>query len=409
MLAKVLVADDDPVARGILVRLLQSRGYECVVVDDGHQAWEVAQRPDAPRIMFLDWMMPGVEGPELCRRIRQLDRPFYSYVVLISGRTKRADINVGFAAGIDDFITKPFRNQEVFTRLAVAQRVLRTLSPEVTLSRAITEAKSSTGGDILVRSGSIVGRILFHLGKVAWAHVSNEPGSLHAMLSTEPTVSREAIRSVLDESASTGVNFAEVIVKRGLLDHMRLRQLMKHWIRDKIHSIASLPQPSIVFIPEQRDYAGEPFEIADVFPSHILAKPEDEAVPDDVGFGDNESVHPVEDDIVAASLSRALSIEGAVSAALFDGSTGRCLGALGESIDMDLAWRKLKLASAGDAWDEIEDIIVTTHQHHYILRRFSIEPARFMFLATNRNHAALGLVRVGLAACAGQLRTGVVA
>ncbi|MCA9660198.1 MAG: response regulator [Myxococcales bacterium] len=402
---KILVADDDPISATVLEALLTSSGHECSIVHDGNAAWELAKADDPPRIMFLDWMMPGIDGLELCRKIRQLDRPFYTYIAIISVRNKQRDITLGFQSGADDFITKPYQAEEVLARLRVAERVIRTLSPGMTLQRALEEAVVSDGGDIIVRSGNIVGRIMLHAGEVAWAHVSNEPGSLYAMLSSETSITKEEIRAVLEECTSTGKNFAEVIVEWGLLSGDRLRERMRRWIRGKIATIGRLPEPSMIFSPESRSYSsGLLFDIAEVFPPELLLGPK--AAPtadafDDALASESAALKLTEEKRaeVDASLDRAIAIEGALSAALFDGRTGQCLGARGEAVDLDLAWRNLKLASAADAWDEIEDIIITTRRHLYILRPYSRTPARFLFLATDRAHAKLGMVRLGLADC----------
>ncbi len=119
----MLVADDDPVSRRLLERLL-ARDYQVTVVADGEQAWAALQTPERPRLLVLDWMMPGVDGPELCRRLRQLPEIEPCYVLLLTAKQSLADVVTGLEAGADDYITKPFAAEELRARVRVGVRVL---------------------------------------------------------------------------------------------------------------------------------------------------------------------------------------------------------------------------------------------------------------------------------------------
>jgi two-component system, cell cycle response regulator len=121
---RIFIAEDDAVSRRLLQTFLQKWGYEIVAAADGIQAARLLEAEDAPRLAILDWMMPGVEGPELCSRIREReDRP-YTYVLLLTARTDKHDMFAGLAAGADDYLTKPFDAQELRARLRVGQRIL---------------------------------------------------------------------------------------------------------------------------------------------------------------------------------------------------------------------------------------------------------------------------------------------
>ena len=102
---RVLVADDDPFSAAVMEALIRSAGLECLLASDGHEAWQLLQTADAPRIVFLDWMMPEIDGIELCRRIRVRATHEYTYVAILSSRNKQRDITLGFQSGADDFIT----------------------------------------------------------------------------------------------------------------------------------------------------------------------------------------------------------------------------------------------------------------------------------------------------------------
>lgn len=122
--SRILIADDDPVARTMLQALLTKWGYQVIVVSDGLEAARVLESADAPQLAILDWMMPGAEGPEICRRVRALSEHPYVYILLVTGRTQRGDLLRGLESGADDYLTKPFDSEELRTRLMVGQRIL---------------------------------------------------------------------------------------------------------------------------------------------------------------------------------------------------------------------------------------------------------------------------------------------
>ncbi|MBK8263308.1 MAG: response regulator transcription factor [Nannocystis sp.] len=394
---QVLIADDDPISATILASLLERAGHTCQIVHDGAAAWQIARRDDAPRILFLDWMMPELDGLDLCRRVRAQARPDYTYIAILSVRNKQRDITLAFQSGADDFITKPYQAEEVLARLRVAERVIRTTSAEGKLHRAFTEARQSPGGDLIVRSGSRAGRIMLHGGRIAWAHVSDEPGTLAAMLASEPSITKDDVKAVIEECTETGRSFAEVLVEWGIIDASPLRELTRAWIAGKIATICAFPAPTVIFSPETRAYSG-----------HILFMPEEVAPPELLELTKERpklalvSAEPPPGDPEIAALAlidRAMAIDGALSAAVFDGHTGGCLGARGEPLDLDLVWHQLKIA-ANEALVDLDDIIITTRQHLYILRPISSEPPRCLFIALDRASARLGMVRLALADCA---------
>jgi two-component system, cell cycle response regulator len=131
---RVLVAEDDPVTRRILEVRLRNWNYEVVAFDSGFHAWEAIQANDAPELLLLDWMMPGVDGIELCRRIRALNKPVYPYILLLTARATKQDILTGFEAGADDYLTKPFHVDELHARLRAGSRIL-TLQSELIQTR----------------------------------------------------------------------------------------------------------------------------------------------------------------------------------------------------------------------------------------------------------------------------------
>jgi phosphoserine phosphatase RsbU/P len=129
---KVLVAEDDSVSRLLLESILREWDYDVVSTADGAQAWNVLIGPDAPRLSILDWQMPGLDGIELCRRIRA-DRATESiYVLLLTGKGGTDNVVQGLKSGANDYLTKPFDLDELSARLGVGRRV-------VELQQALTE------------------------------------------------------------------------------------------------------------------------------------------------------------------------------------------------------------------------------------------------------------------------------
>ncbi len=121
---KVLIADDDPVCRRSLRNFLTKSGYQAIEASDGLAAWDLLQRPDAPRMVILDWMMPGVDGVQICRRLRKQAERFYVYILMLTARSQKHDILEGLEAGVDDYLTKPFVPQELRVRLRAGRRIL---------------------------------------------------------------------------------------------------------------------------------------------------------------------------------------------------------------------------------------------------------------------------------------------
>lgn len=121
---KVLIAEDDVVSRRMLQIFLSRWGYQVVVATDGAEAWQVLEGGDPPRLAIVDWMMPAMDGIEICRRVREAQRPLPAYFILLTARGENEDIVRGLNAGADDYITKPFNREELRARVSVGVRIL---------------------------------------------------------------------------------------------------------------------------------------------------------------------------------------------------------------------------------------------------------------------------------------------
>ncbi|HIJ81779.1 MAG TPA: response regulator transcription factor [Desulfuromonadales bacterium] len=119
---RVLIAEDDASSCKMLQLLLSKWGYDVTVAHDGEEAWKILCQPDHPQLVILDWMMPGIEGPEIVRRLRERasERPYYS--IIITSRSNKDSAARALNSGADDFIGKPFDNDELRARVAVGYR-----------------------------------------------------------------------------------------------------------------------------------------------------------------------------------------------------------------------------------------------------------------------------------------------
>src|SRR5579883_3074258 len=151
---RVLIADDSIVSRHLLDATLRKWGYEVVVACDGVEAWEILQSPDAPKLVILDWVMPGLTGPEVCRRVRERAKSpetkseSYTYILLLTSKSLKEDLIEGMESGADDYVTKPFDQHELKARLRAGTRII---DLEQQLVTAREELREQATRDFLTR------------------------------------------------------------------------------------------------------------------------------------------------------------------------------------------------------------------------------------------------------------------
>jgi phosphoserine phosphatase RsbU/P len=122
---RILIAEDDAVSRRLLEATLTKWGYEVISTSDGLQALEVLCQPDAPSLAILDWMMPGMDGAEVCLKAREMAADRSLYIILLTAKGRKEDIVEGLTAGADDYIVKPFDRSELKARMNAGERILR--------------------------------------------------------------------------------------------------------------------------------------------------------------------------------------------------------------------------------------------------------------------------------------------
>lgn len=139
---RILMAEDDPGTRSLLKVQLVNWGYDVVVTRDGSEAWQVLQADDAPRLAILDWMMPGMTGVELCRKVREEKKEPYTYIILLTAQQRDEYIVTGMEAGADDYMLKPFNYNELKVRLRAGRRIIE-LQNELIEAREIFQEKAN--------------------------------------------------------------------------------------------------------------------------------------------------------------------------------------------------------------------------------------------------------------------------
>ncbi|MGC8605009.1 MAG: GGDEF domain-containing response regulator [Desulfomonilaceae bacterium] len=119
------MAEDDIITRRLLEAQLKKWGHEVVACSDGQEAWEQLNKTGSPKLVVLDWMMPGMDGLTLSRKMREMETKPYTYIILLTARSRKEDIIEGLEAGADDYITKPFEPQELRVRIRAATRIVQ--------------------------------------------------------------------------------------------------------------------------------------------------------------------------------------------------------------------------------------------------------------------------------------------
>ncbi|MBS1858828.1 MAG: diguanylate cyclase [Acidobacteria bacterium] len=165
---RVLAAEDNPVFQSMLRSMLVKWGYQAVMARDGLEAWKILESGESPRLAVLDWMMPGLDGVEICRRIRSLRREPYVYILLLTARTESQDLVEGMDAGADDYLTKPFNAHELRVRIRAGRRILD-------LQDALRQQATHDGLTGVLNRNSILERLDQELARAARA---SEPVSV---------------------------------------------------------------------------------------------------------------------------------------------------------------------------------------------------------------------------------------
>jgi diguanylate cyclase (GGDEF)-like protein len=162
---KILIAEDDPVSSRVLEVFLRKWGYEVVAVSDGSDALALLEADDAPRIAILDWMMPGMEGVEVCRRVRQRNGRAYVYLLLLTARGQKQNMLDGLNSGADEYLSKPFDAEELRARLRAGERVLSMQDELIAARDALHEQATHDALTGLMNRGASVQLLMRELAR----------------------------------------------------------------------------------------------------------------------------------------------------------------------------------------------------------------------------------------------------
>ncbi|HEY1950074.1 MAG TPA: diguanylate cyclase [Bryobacteraceae bacterium] len=143
---KILIADDSPTSLAMLGKSVAKWGYEVVTAENGLAAWEILARPDPPPLAILDWVMPHMTGPEVCRKVRETLREPYTYILLLTSKNTKGETVEGLEAGADDYIVKPFDQHELQVRLRTGRRII---DLQMNLLQAREELRERANKDVL--------------------------------------------------------------------------------------------------------------------------------------------------------------------------------------------------------------------------------------------------------------------
>jgi diguanylate cyclase (GGDEF)-like protein len=165
---RVLVVDDSPVYQHLIAAHLREWGFEIVAANNGLQAWEILRRPGAPLLALVDWVMPGMDGVELCRKLRSQEGPEeYIYTILLTAKNGRSDLLKAMEAGVDDFLAKPFDELELKARLLVGQRLVLVHQELIAAREAMRNAATYDGLTGLLNRREIMESLKRELSRAA--------------------------------------------------------------------------------------------------------------------------------------------------------------------------------------------------------------------------------------------------
>jgi diguanylate cyclase (GGDEF)-like protein len=169
---RILVVDDDPLTLHMVVYRLRQWGHEVISCTEGDTAWKVLEKGTVPNVAILDWMMPGINGPDLCRRIRARSDCPYVYIVMLTGRNNPDDLIAGLDAGADDYLTKPFHLGELDARLRAGKRIVDLQNELIAARETLRIQAMQDPLTQILNHGAIVDRLLREIDRAHREHQS---------------------------------------------------------------------------------------------------------------------------------------------------------------------------------------------------------------------------------------------
>lgn len=220
---KVLIAEDDMVSRRILRSVVERLGHECLVAADGMEAWEIYQNTVSIEVVISDWMMPKMDGLELCRRVRNLERERYTFFIVLTALTGKERLLEGLRAGADEYLTKPLDREQLQARLAVASRITALHHRVSYESKCVRDAEGGQDNNLTAtkeRATEALGRL----------HDRNTTGfdsiqEIWDSLISQGSVSEEQLRRALEKQQDDPREFWEILLSSGVISESDLAKV----------------------------------------------------------------------------------------------------------------------------------------------------------------------------------------
>jgi CheY-like chemotaxis protein len=395
---RVVIAEDNPIAQRLLAHTVaEVAGHDIVCVADGVAALATCEEAVPPDVLVLDWEMPGLTGPEVCSRVRALRLPIQPYLLLVTVRNSRKDVLAGLNAGADDLLSKPIARDLLVGRLRLAsRRPGKGTRPAGALVQALLEAKNEGDGELLIRDRDISARVYFWRGKIGWAQVSNESGSLVDLISPVSQLDPETVRAVIEECQASGAPLTDVLVEWGVLDRAQLRACLRAWIQRKLDLLRGLSNPTTLFMPGTREGAEDlSFELDEFLePAQLraprLSLPPPSATSQQVrSWSEAFVLSDLPQPELTALLEQCMSITGLRAAALVDPLTGICLGHAGMDLNPDIAWAMIQNLSVVDRQEPTESSLLSTVHHFHVAFGLQRAPRAILYAVFDRGLTSL--------------------
>jgi len=387
---RIVVADDDPVSRHLVEHVITTRTqHEVVTVADGESALALALGEPTPDVLILDWVMPTMSGTEVCRQVRKQPLPVQPYVLLITAKTKRDEVIEGLSVGADDLLTKPLPPDLLIARLRLASRRPTPGKPKArAVLQALVDAAAEGDGELVLRERDTTARVFLHRGKVAWAHVSDDPSGLFDILDPERGIDSDVAREVVEECRRTRARLSDTLVRWGLVDRARLRDCLLAWTSRKIAGMRQFSNPKWLFLPAVRNYAEDLlFDLEELVDPEDLKTVSASSPPPSKGpeaprnMWETAFVSEIPVSIEDSELmDRCMLGAGVKGVAVIDRATGRCLGQRGARLNPDIVWAHIQCLNAVAAQEHVADTVVATDRHYHLVRPLSERKDAFVYV-----------------------------
>jgi len=405
---RVLVAEDDPIYRDILERTIHRfTDDEVVCVETGEQALEQVLSDKPPDVLILDWIMPGMSGTEVCRRVREANLHVQPHVLIVTAKNRRQEVIEGLSVGADDLLCKPVAPDLLVARLRVAsRRPTPGQQSKRVVVQALIDACNEGDGELVVRDGDMTARVFVHGGRIAWAHLSEDRGALFELLAAETDIEPDVIRAVVEECRTTGAGLTDTLVKWGLVDRARLRKGAQVWTRRKLAAICQFHRPQTLFLPQRRRYAGDLlFSLSEVLEDDELAGLAPSLRPPPLEPSDDRrewkdafiGVEPAPG--AGLLLDECMQGVGVLGVALIDRSTGCSSGTRGTCLDPDIAWAHLQSLSIVSRDEQVVDTALTTNRHYHLMHALPGSPETLVYVVVDVGRTRMTAARRRLKEC----------